>query len=439
LVGSTLIFGWNDNSDNDPDYINKNYFEMWTGVKDSNDLSGTGFNNGVRIMYGVVTAVSEGTTRSNPTIDLDQHISNDWPGQLTLTIGGSQQISVAVWTADAAYFPGFTPDKIDKIYAYFNTSTITPFQQADPSRKFVSGWSGADGSTPVTPPNVNPVLGTINAQSGPDLMAQADANQSFDITTKPPVGACRVTYGGNDQNGNVDPKKFGEACSPDPSAKGRVTENCYTFGGQAGAPSATSAKGGPFGEHTHHQKSGPAGDFVFHAGTHSAPKATRIDEIKCKDEGACRQAAANGNFKQIDFDGTGSFRELNDAAKEYLYKHGGPANVDTNMIFYFRVDMDDLGEPGNQWATGKKSVVADLKSNCQAFFNDDKNNPLATADPLFMNYFGGYSQVQACSSCPDVYQIRIYSGDSRENPGNLMYEVRGFLTGGNIQIHRLIR
>ena len=49
LVGSTLIFGWNDNSDNDPDYINKNYFEMWTGVKDSNDLSGTGFNNGVRV------------------------------------------------------------------------------------------------------------------------------------------------------------------------------------------------------------------------------------------------------------------------------------------------------------------------------------------------------------------------------------------------------
>ncbi|MCU0872374.1 MAG: hypothetical protein MUE50_08510 [Pirellulaceae bacterium] len=421
-----------------PDY--SNFMEIWADDnRNSNDLQGTGFNDGKLILMGLVTNVGQFVTISQPQVLFDQFLGDSYSGQQTLTINGSQSIVVNVVYPDADYFPDFDLTKVESIISWFNSSNITPFKQANPSARFVGDASG-------TAPNVLPSIGTVNGSSGPDVQAQADPNQSFEYATEVIPGACRVTYGGNDRNGNVDPRKFAEACYKDTTVKGRKgagTDNCYTFGGQAGAPSATSAKGGPFGEHTHHQMYGPAGDFVFRAGTNSAPKNTRIEEITCKDEGACRQAAANGNFKQIDFDGTGSFRVLDATAKAYLIARGAPADIDTDNVsdrkYYFRVDMDDLGEPGNQWASGKKNVVSDLLQRCQSFFSSDQNNALATADPLFMSFFGGYTQVQACSSCPDVYQIRIYSGDSRENPGSLMYEVRGFLTGGNIQIHRLIR
>lgn len=439
LGGSIVTFEFSgDVSDN------ANYFEMWTGAPDSNDLVGAGFNNGKRILYGKITALNESFIKESPIVLLDQFNGDDWNGQRTYSLTGSYKIDVSVIVPDANYFPNFTPDKIDTLISRFNSSSINPYEQADPSRAFVAGFSGFDGSAPQNP-SVFPNLGPINGESQPnqtlDLLAQADPNQSFEFSAKPPLG-CRVTYGGNDQNGNIDPKKFGEACGRDNSVNGN-RENCYTFGGQAGAPSGTGAKGGPFGEHTHHQKSGPAGDFVFRAGTSSAPKNTRIDAIVCKDEGACRQAAANGNFKQIDFEGTGSFRVLDPTARQYLSTRAGfevlPDNA-SDRKYYFRVDMDDLGEPGNQWASGKKSVVNELIASCKAFFNADPNEPLATADPIFTSFFGpGVTERQACSSCPDVYQIRIYSGETRDAPGNLIYEARGFLTGGNIQIHRLIR
>lgn len=417
-----------------PDY--KNFIEIWADdVRNSHDLNGTGFNDGKLILMGIVTNVSQLATVLPAEQLLDQFVGDNHAGQKTLQINGSQSITINVVYPDVDYFPDFDLTKIDTVISWFNSSNVTPYKQTNPSYIFAGDASGAA-------PNVVPSLGTVNGLSGPDLQAQADPNQSFEFATDVVPGSCRVTYGGNDRNGNVDPRKFAEACYKDNTVNGNK-ENCYTFGGQAGAPSATSAKGGPFGEHTHHQKYGPAGQFIFRAGTNSAPKNTRVEAIVCKDEGACRQAAANGNFKQIDFDGTGSFRVLDATAKAYLIARGAPADINTDNVsdrkYYFRVDMDDLGEPGNQWASGKKNIVADRLQRCQSFFSADQNNPLATDDPLFMSFFGGYTQAQACSSCPDVYQLRIYSGDSRENPGQLMYEVRGFLTGGNIQIHRLIR
>lgn len=446
---TTILWEFDDNAAANPDYTN--FVEIWQDdVRDSNDLAGTGFNNGKLILTGIVTNVSQMLTKIPTAQLLDQFQGDNYSGQLTLEMNGSQQIRVNVTWPDPSYFPGFTPDKVESIVSQFNSSTITPFRQANPSALFLGEGAGTPPQEPGPAPTVVPNIGTINGQPVPgqtlDLQAQADPNQSFEVNAIVVPGACRVTYGGNDVNGNVNPRKFAEACYKDPTVKGKnAGDNCYTFGGQAGAPSATSAKGGPFGEHTHHQKYGPAGEFIFRAGTNSAPKNTRIEEIVCKDEGACRQAAANGNFKQIDFDGTGSFRMLDATAKAYLDARQPadappilPDNV-SDRVFYFRVDMDDLGEPGNQWASGKKNVVNDLLQRCQNFFSADQNNPLATADPLFLSYFGGYTAAQACSSCPDVYQIRIYSGSSRDNPGNLIYEVRGFLTGGNIQIHRLIR
>jgi hypothetical protein len=421
-----------------------NFFEIWVGIPPNTDmLAGTGFNDYVsndappqashRILYGIVTDASGSFTQSASlcgasTALLDQFLGDDYSGQLTICGTGGTKISVNIISVDVNYFPGVTPDVIDTVKAFFNTANNLPFRQANPSRLFVHDFADLDGTSPPAA-SVQPNLGTVNGglqnSSTLDFQTQADANQSFEQAT-PIAGTCRVTYGGNDKNGNVDLTKFGQACSSD---KGNQ-QNCYTFGGQVGAPSADPAQGGPFGEHTHHNVIGPAGDFVFHAGTHSAPKSTRILATACKDPGACRQAVANASFKQIDFEGTGSFRSLDATAKAYLAAHAGHPvladNVDS-QIYYFRVDMDDTGEPGDKPSKKQSDINA-----CKRFLAADLNLALNIPDPALTDY-------ATCGACADVYQFYICKDENACEQKDAIYAVRGYLTGGNIQMHRLVK
>ena len=253
-----------------------------------------------------------------PQYNLDQFNANDWAGQLTICGSGSTQIAVQVVSIDPDYFPGFTPTEVANLKLQFNTSTVVPFRTSQPIASVHRQRCRGDWHRSASLCRAN--LATIQRYSTDgttDFEFQSDANHAFQVGVTVP-GACRVTYGGNDRNGNIAPNSFGEACM---RVKGNQ-ENCYTFGGQVGAPTANPALGGPFGEHTHHNVSGPAGDFVFRAGTHSAPKTTRITATACKDPGACRQAEANAGFKQIDFEGTGSFRTLDSVAAAYLKDKG---------------------------------------------------------------------------------------------------------------------
>ena len=416
--------------DDTPPAGTSNFFEIWVSTPDANMLAGTGFNNSKRILFGQVTAASGGYAPSTPPAEglFDQSPDgNQYGAQRTIVGSGSTDISVNIISVDPDYFPGFTPDLIDTIKAFFNTSTVTPFRQANPSLLFVPGHAGADGLLPPAA-TVVPDLGAVNGLpelTTLDFQLHADANESFEVGT--PTGQCRVTYGGNDRNGNIAPGSFGQACASDKGNK----ENCYTFGGQVGAPTANPALGGPFGEHTHHQVSGPAGDFVFRAGTRSSLKSTRISATSCKDPGACRQAVANASFKQIDFEGTGSFRNLSATAKSYLIGKGAPADIGpdnaSSKIYYFRVDMDDTGEPGNKASKNRFDI-----NKCSSFFNADLNSPLNTADPLLNTY-------AQCNQCADVYQFYICKDQNSCEQKDAIYAVRGFLTGGNIQLHRVIK
>ena len=416
----------------DPAELTQNFFEIWvkTTAPHSSNLDGTGFNTSKRILFGKVNDAfgnfAVGTCQSGSAEFLDQFNGNDWPGQQTICGSGSTQIAVQVLSADPDYFPGFTPAQIANLKAKFNTSTLVPFRQADPSRRFIANDAGVNGTDPQVAVISTNTLGSVNGLvDGGDhnFELQSDGNLSFEpgITV---AGACRVTYGGNDRNGNIAPNSFGQSCMKD---KGNQ-ENCYTFGGQVGAPTANPAVGGPFGEHTHHQASGPAGDFVFRAGTHSAPDRTRITGVACKDPGACRQAEANAGFKQIDFEGTGSFRELSDTAKAYLAANGGgtvlPDNQDTRK-YYFRVDMDDTGEPGDKFAKGTNAIAA-------AFLALDLNRPLSDPDPLL-------AASASCNQLADVYQFYICKDENVCEQAQAMYAVRGYLTGGNIQLHKVIK
>jgi hypothetical protein len=418
-----------------------NFYEIWakdtTTTPPANNLAGTGFNKGTRILYGFVTNSTSIFNAVFCNAILDQFLNNDWPGTNSLCGSGStNQTAVNIQYADPNYFPGLTQAQIAGLKATFNASNILPYNQSDPSRLFVANGGFTDPTTPE--PTIAPSLGPVNGLPGAttyDVEFQSDANTSVQVGTTV-AGACRVTYGGNDKNGNVNPNSFGSACM---SLKGNK-ENCYTFGGQVGAPTADPLQGGPFGEHTHHQVSGPAGDFVFHAGTHSAPSSTRITATACYDPGACRQAEANAGFKQMDFEGTGSLRSFDATAKAYLEAaakaNGAPSNytVTTDTVFYFRVDMDDTGEPGNKPSKNKFDVTG-----AKNFFAADLNLPLhdPSGDPNLTNYV-------ACNAAADVYQFQM-CWDSVNQTGanctsaNAIYSVRAFLTGGNIQLHKVIK
>ena len=419
----------------DPQELTQNFFEMWVTTTPplSNNLEGTGFAGPTttptnkRILFGKVTDASGNFAvgvcpPSGGVSTFDLFNANDWPGQETICGAGSTQISVQVISADPDYFPGL---KADSLVSQFNTSTVVPYLQADPSRRFIGNDAGvnADAAQPVVVSlgTLGPVNGVRENSVDHNFEFQSDANQGFRPGVDVP-GACRVTYGGNDRNGNIAPNSFGQACM---KVKGGL-ENCYTFGGQVGAPTANPAFGGPFGEHTHHQVSGPAGDFVFRAGTHSAPDRTRITGVACKDPGACQPAAANAGFKQIDFEGTGSFRTLSATAKAYLAKNGGgtvlPDHQDERK-YYFRVDMDDFGEPGNKFANGISPGTA------QAFLTIDPNTLLTSPDP-----------VGSCGFA-DVYQFYICKDENSCEPGSasVIYQVGAYLTGGNIQLHKVIK
>ena len=206
-----------------------------------------------------------------------------------------------------------------------------------------------------------------------------------------PLG-CRVTGGGVDENGNWDGT----------NGEGRCHRDRYTFGGQAGANTALPPQ--PKGEWTHHQQRGPSGSFVFHAGTASAPEGTEIARIECMDPGFCNPARP-APAKQIDFWGVGTFKNMKDA----------PASIADNVVVgeslhWFEVNIDDAGEPGKQ---GKKGL-----NGCP-----DQG-------------FGLHGDVELVDcECRDFYRITIYEGPTDASP--VMYQVYGYIFGGNFQIHPL--
>ena len=160
-----------------------NFFEMWvTTPPDSNNLAGTGFagpptltGTNKRILFGSVNDATgnfalrtsaqgpAGTCPNGSVENLDQFGANEWPGQLTICGAGATKIEVQVISIDPDYFPGFTPTQLADLKMHFNTSTVVPYKQADPSRQFIGNHAGANGqgvqSVIVSTNSLGPVNG----------------------------------------------------------------------------------------------------------------------------------------------------------------------------------------------------------------------------------------------------------------------------------------
>jgi hypothetical protein len=235
--------------------------------------------------------------------------------------------------------------------------------------------------------------------------------------------ACRFTGGGVDTDLNWDHTlEDGSMCR----GVGCLPEDIdrYQMGGQGGAPTALPPQ--PSGEWQHHQQTGPSGRFSFHGGTSSAIDGTEIAEIRCSDPGYCRQARP-APAKQLDMDGIGTFSNVGKGSNAPAFALPN-ANVvpEKNKklgptFHWFEVNVDDLGEPGRFGAGAPDSLTCPSSG-----FGEKGALPLADCD------------------CPDYYRITIYDGVdaatlaiSGPNKTDVIYEVFGYIDGGNLQIHPL--
>jgi len=232
-----------------------------------------------------------------------------------------------------------------------------------------------------------------------------------------PDMGCRVTGGGNNTSGAGFDGSWDGTFGNGKFSNGNGRQNRYTFGGQAGANTALPPQ--PKGEWTHRQHSGPDGSFTFHGGTASAPPGTAINEIVCSDPGGCDPSGDPPSpAKQIDFAGLGTFKNIKN--QESLTALADV--VEETSLHYFEVHIEDLGEPGNKI---KPQVLKELICDDEGSGTDAFATPAVLFPP----------EGAADCGCSDFYRIRIYGG--LEKASGIIYQVYGYIDGGNFQIHHL--
>jgi hypothetical protein len=147
-------------------------FKMCAQNAAGSNLNGTGFGcEGNGILSGTITG---GFAQLNADLTaapgrLDNSGGDDWVGTTTIKTAGAADIDAQVDFVDANYFPDLDVDGFIELLLT-NSSLVTPFSQANPSRRFSS-----DLVTDTTNANV----GAINGIRGPNFIFQADANTAF--------------------------------------------------------------------------------------------------------------------------------------------------------------------------------------------------------------------------------------------------------------------
>lgn len=295
---------------------------------------------------------------------------------------------------------------------------------------------------------------SLTAQAVLVMGPNTNVGLDFAVTlqTGPPAPiSCRMTGGGVDTNYNWDHTLADGSMITNGAGKLPPGIDRYQYGGQVGAPTASQPQ--PYGEWEHHQQVGPSGDFTFKSGTSDAPKGTRIVEVRCSDPGFCNPARP-APAKQLDWDGIGAFTNTGNGKNAPQFQvpdanvipvpNGGKNKVFT--YHWVQVNIDDMGEKGNLNSGAPDPNVCPGRGfgekSAGPFVPDPVNNPSNVVSLP-------YTELGHCD-CPDFYRITIYDGvrsdavtylpDGRVDPASLnktkvIYEVFGYVDGGNLQIH----
>lgn len=172
-----------------------NFFAMYantTGV--GNNLTGAGFVNGTPILAGTISTVpsSSFTVSSTTPVALDQSPNgNQWGAQQTVQGSGASDLNVTLTSVDNGYFPSLNVGN-SIILSMFNTSTIVPFAQVDPSMCMNTDSSVCTAGGIDTTTGLGSVNGSLSGTGGPDFIFQADANESLTVTPIPEPGSLAL-------------------------------------------------------------------------------------------------------------------------------------------------------------------------------------------------------------------------------------------------------
>ncbi|GLI39270.1 PEP-CTERM sorting domain-containing protein [Geobacter hydrogenophilus] len=192
--GNTSASGTTATANFDLDSSRPSYVYFYKDVaRDANDLTGAGFTNGNLFLSGhVVGLVGSNFGTRGVVSNLDNTADgNNWAtanagaGQLTLngTGGTNVLIQVDAFNQDEAVIQ--TPINLFQFMfsLNFDTSNNLPFNKVNPTQNMFTGAGGNyqiwDGVAGVT------TLGATNGVNGPDMLFQADAITSFDLTQVP--------------------------------------------------------------------------------------------------------------------------------------------------------------------------------------------------------------------------------------------------------------
>jgi len=143
----------------------------------ANALAGTGYNLGTLVLSASVNT-DVGSFTVDPAQGLqqfDQTGTNDYPGVTSVVGSGAVSVTATITFANPDFFINPLPsDLIQFALLAANSSTVTPFQQVDPSQQFFDG-SGLFAAN----------HGPVNGVTGPDFQFQADANASLIVNVVP--------------------------------------------------------------------------------------------------------------------------------------------------------------------------------------------------------------------------------------------------------------
>lgn len=170
-----------------------NFFDIYAVGGTANNLTGAGFT-GTSVLHGVVVPSGFGSNfalSSSTPQNLDQSPNgNDWVGTTTVSGTGSSDITVLITGVNSAYFPDLMVGGMITFSA-FNTSQILPFKQVDPSRCMANGSADCAIAANIGTFNGAP----IGAGGGPNVIFQADANQSFTRVVPEPMTLALLGVG----------------------------------------------------------------------------------------------------------------------------------------------------------------------------------------------------------------------------------------------------
>jgi hypothetical protein len=107
------------------------------------------------------------------TVLLDQFLTDNWSWQQTLEGEGATTLSADITFQNYDFVKTDVTGLVFDLD--FNTSNILPFSETNPS---LSYWNGTSFGVPS--------LGGVNGVDGPDIIFQADANNSFNTLKEVP-------------------------------------------------------------------------------------------------------------------------------------------------------------------------------------------------------------------------------------------------------------